>query len=137
MGDLSGLISQANMTVAPIEAQRCRLINSASGLVIVMHAADAGVVQLEWFVVATPPAATSPVSYLPPCLRGKPFPNGSLLELKHARVLFAFIFRSRFSGGVLTVLTGLVESNLSAHVLADDERLVIMLDPIRISNLSR
>jgi len=113
MGDLSGLISQANMTVAPIEAQRCRLINSASGLVIVMHAADAGVVQLEWFVVATP------------------------LELKHARVLFAFIFRSRFSGGVLTVLTGLVESNLSAHVLADDERLVIMLDPIRTSNLSR
>lgn len=62
--DLSGLISQANMTGAPIEAQRCRLIDSASGLVMVLHAADIGVVQLEWFE-ATPPAATSPVSYLP------------------------------------------------------------------------
>lgn len=75
--DLSGLVFQANMMGAPIEAQCCRLINSANGLVMVLHAADIGVVQLEWFV-ATPPAATSPVSYLPHHVRGV-LPNRSAL----------------------------------------------------------
>jgi hypothetical protein len=41
--DLSQLISEANMMGAPSEAQRSGLINSASGLVMVLHAAEPSV----------------------------------------------------------------------------------------------